>query len=918
MDNGTPVVYKTIRILGPVPGDRKLVVRRGASDDHVRSAMLRMYRVSPDQPVSILINDAPTLLSYEHIVDGGLYKVKVEHNVHRRRRTMIQQGAEVSGFRYSVGVDWREVSNMLRKAIEYGEEQWVINELHGLLALHVIERLESFADDPTKETYSIGKTLDQLDRDLNQLSTICSATRLSVLERFQFLNKDPRTLEPKKTARQLIENLDNHMRERSKTGWWNLLTLLQRSYLQRHNLVYNVMSCLLSAGAGITQPVVTGMQVRLIREVAEARTPDDLQQVGQVFFWSVFYSAVQTILQQLSKYMHTKQTQDTVQVLRNTSASLMSRADQAFLDTHDVEDILTTLETDIGNIELLLRYGRGWLIDMSRVVGSARIIACSIVEGSGTGVVVGAVVGVAAAQILRRLKNLVSHTLDHVPEEEDEVQEYAAGMSVKYTGSEEVTLAGIQLERKDVGTVLSYSEGKVTCRFAAGEHTCDEDNLVVLESTGLTAVQEVDYDEVWEEENFRLARQWGRDVEEVSAALAVKEIQMKKQNEFVLVPNIIMDIIESLYEGMPKFLMIFAAMLSVQKFTTAKQFLLGERLLLLESEVQSAITVFFRIQAEMRSLVYDCFVGARRTLHLLNYRPTIDVADKCGISPNPASVKGELEFRGVSFAYPTIPHKKVLTNLNLKVAAGSHVAIVGRSGCGKSSLFSLLSRMYDPDAGEVLLDGINLKEYDVKHLRRKLVNIAVQDPHLFDGSLGANVKYANPDATSFDVQRAIRIASADKMVERLPEKLLTTIGGGVRLSGGEQKRIGLARTLLSRSRLLLLDEPTAGLDASTESCVKRNLNEYRKDTKTTIITISHNLSFIQDCDRILVMGDPDDELECGRIISCGTHEELMRSCMCYARLATESQIRSPTDSDDDSNSPLGSVVVPSEDPQEIQ
>ena len=908
-DNDSLVVYKTIRVVGPIPGDRKLVVRRGASDEHVRGAMLRMYKVSSNQAVSVLYDDAPSLLCYEHIIDGGLYKVKIEQNVHRRRRTMIQQGAEANGFRYSVGVDWREVSDMLRKAVEYGENNIVVTHLHELLARHVIERLECFAADPTNEKYSIGKAVDQMDRDLRQLSLLCRQSRLAVLEQFRYSGKVGAL-----SAAQLIDHLDNHISQRSKTGWTDLVALLNRSYLRKENLMYNFLSCALSSAAGILQPVVGGVHLRLARQVAEATNQADLQIISKTLFWTVIGSVAQSTLQQLSKFMHTKQTQVTVQTIRNTSASLMSRADQSFLDTHDVEDILSTLESDIGNIELLLRYGRGWLLDFSRIVGSSRIITCSIQEGNGTTVLLGATVGVVTSQIIQKVKILLAQQLDHIPEEEDDVQEFPPGIKVKYTGEDDRVLdTGNVLEAADEGVVVAYKEGMVTSKFAAGEYTCDEEDVQVLDMNCgmMVGGQEIDYDEVWEEESFLLARLWGKDVEEVQTALAVKDIQMKKQNEFVLVPNVLTDVLEDLSSDVPKFLMVFTAMMVLQKISemsnTPSIFTLGSRLLLLETEAQSAIQIISKIQAEMRSLVHDSFVGARRTLHLLDHQPCIDVETGGKLAPRAQDISGKLEFRDVVFSYPNIPHKKILSGLSFTIQPGSHVALVGQSGCGKSSIFNLLSRLYDPNAGEIFLDDVPLKEYDVKHLRKKLINISMQDPYLFDGNLLSNIKYANQEATSRDVQKALKIACCDKTMERLPEGLLTTIGGGVRLSGGEQKRVGLARTLLAGAKVLLLDEPTAGLDASTEGVIKRNLQEYRKDTKTTIITISHNLSFIQDCDMILVVGDPDDESEVGTIIASGTHEELLKSCPSYARLATQSQIRSPSDTDDE-DLPLGRFV----------
>ena len=387
--------------------------------------------------------------------------------------------------------------------------------------------------------------------------------------------------------------------------------------------------------------------------------------------------------------------------------------------------------------------------------------------------------------------------------------------------------------------------------------------------------------------------------ETVQIALATRDLQMKKQSEFVFLPSLVSDFIDASSQYLPRILMMIASLLFVHDRSEIG--CLSVKLLLLESEAMSAAASMSTMKSEIKSLVHDCFVGARRTLHLLGYQPAIEGSGT--LKPSKESCQGRIEFKDVIFAYQSNP-RPVLFKLNLTIEPGQHVAIVGPSGCGKTSLFSILSRVYDVQSGSILYDNIDIREYEVDHYRQKLLNIVTQEPHIFESaSLQYNIKYRNPQASRAEVDEALKTAAIDTLIARLPEKLLTTMGHGVKVSGGEKKRLGLARALLLKSRVLLLDEPTAGLDAATEKIVRQNLDRYRKEYNITVITISHSLSFIQDCDTIVVMGDPEDSTR-GTIVAKGTHDHLLRTCESYGKLADAYKLRtcSTDDCDDQSDS----------------
>lgn len=227
--------------------------------------------------------------------------------------------------------------------------------------------------------------------------------------------------------------------------------------------------------------------------------------------------------------------------------------------------------------------------------------------------------------------------------------------------------------------------------------------------------------------------------------------------------------------------------------------------------------------------------------------------------------KGEIVFHDVSFEYPD-DHNKVFTHLNLQIHAGEKLAIVGPSGGGKTTLCNLIPRFYDVSAGEITLDGKNIKRITLKSLRRS-IGVVQQDVYLFSGTVYENIAYGKPGASRGEVMEAARRAGADAFIENLRDKYDTYVGErGVKLSGGQKQRISIARVFLKNPPILILDEATSALDNESEYAVAQSLNELAKGRTT--LTIAHRLSSIRNSDRILVLTDEG-------IVEEGNHDELM-------------------------------------------
>ncbi|HOY23940.1 MAG TPA: ABC transporter transmembrane domain-containing protein [Cellvibrio sp.] len=241
----------------------------------------------------------------------------------------------------------------------------------------------------------------------------------------------------------------------------------------------------------------------------------------------------------------------------------------------------------------------------------------------------------------------------------------------------------------------------------------------------------------------------------------------------------------------------------------------------------------------------------------------------------PATGEG-IEFDHVNFSYPSRPDTLALKNFSLKIRHGEHVALVGPSGAGKTTLFQLLFRFYDPQSGAVRFNGIDLRDLTFKDARQPF-SVVLQETVIFAGSVLDNIRYGHPNATLEQVKAAADMAAASEFIEALPQGYDTFLGErGVRLSGGQRQRISIARAILSNPPILLLDEATSALDAESERQVQQALDNAAHN-RTTLV-IAHRLATVQAADRIVVM-------EAGEIVAEGTHAKLLVDSPLYARLA---------------------------------
>jgi ATP-binding cassette subfamily B (MDR/TAP) protein 1 len=231
-------------------------------------------------------------------------------------------------------------------------------------------------------------------------------------------------------------------------------------------------------------------------------------------------------------------------------------------------------------------------------------------------------------------------------------------------------------------------------------------------------------------------------------------------------------------------------------------------------------------------------------------------------------IHGKFEFRNVSFNYPSRPSVQILKNLNLTIPRGKKVAFVGETGCGKSTTIQLIERFYDPLEGEILLDGKNLKDYNLTSLR-KFIGYVGQEPVLFAMSIKENLLLAKANATDAEIDTVLKRANCKEFINQLPEGVDTYAGsGGSQLSGGQKQRIAIARAMLLNPPILLLDESTSALDRKNEKEIQETLDEFAKE-RTTVL-IAHRLSTIRNADVIFVLQD-------GKVLESGTHDDLMHN-----------------------------------------
>lgn len=253
----------------------------------------------------------------------------------------------------------------------------------------------------------------------------------------------------------------------------------------------------------------------------------------------------------------------------------------------------------------------------------------------------------------------------------------------------------------------------------------------------------------------------------------------------------------------------------------------------------------------------------------------IDLNDDDALMKDQIVTKGKVEFKNVSFRYYKNNHQSVLSNISFSAEPGEVVGVLGGTGSGKSSLVQLIPRLYDVDEGEVLVDGINVKDYSLKNLRDG-VGMVLQKNTLFSGTIEENLKWGNEEATQEEIRECAQAAQADMFVSTFTEGYETELGqGGVNVSGGQKQRLCIARALLKKPKILILDDSTSAVDTATEAEIRKSFKTSLKDA--TKIIIAQRILSVEDADRIIVMDD-------GEIVGMGTSDELLKTCETYQEI----------------------------------
>lgn len=267
----------------------------------------------------------------------------------------------------------------------------------------------------------------------------------------------------------------------------------------------------------------------------------------------------------------------------------------------------------------------------------------------------------------------------------------------------------------------------------------------------------------------------------------------------------------------------------------------------------------------------------KRVMEIINCEPAI----KSGTYNKETAVKGKVEFKNVSFAYPGMDNENVIENFNLVINPGETIGILGATGCGKSSLVNLIPRFYDVTKGEVLIDDVNVKDYDLQVLRDK-VSIALQKPEIFSTTIAENIAWGDSSADSEKIRQAAEIAQATEFIDKRTDGMDTQVSqGGHSLSGGQKQRVAISRAVLKNSEILIFDDATSALDLKTEADLYSELSAKKYDV--TRIIIAQRIASVKNADRIVVMDN-------GRLADVGSHSELIKTSEIYKDIY-ESQLK---------------------------
>ncbi|XP_068179994.1 ATP-dependent translocase ABCB1 isoform X2 [Antennarius striatus] len=318
-----------------------------------------------------------------------------------------------------------------------------------------------------------------------------------------------------------------------------------------------------------------------------------------------------------------------------------------------------------------------------------------------------------------------------------------------------------------------------------------------------------------------------------------------------------------------------------------------------EYTIGAVLTVFFVViigaftvgQASPNIQNFSTARGAAYKVYsIIDHKPNIDSYSEAGFKPD--SIRGDVEFKNVHFNYPSRPDVNVLNNFSLSVKSGQTIALVGSSGCGKSTTIQLLQRFYDPQEGSICVDDHDVRSLNIRYLR-EMIGVVSQEPILFATTIAENIRYGRLDVTQEEIEQASKEANAYDFIMNLPDKFETLVGDrGTQMSGGQKQRIAIARALVRNPKILLLDEATSALDAESETIVQAALDKVRQG-RTTII-VAHRLSTIRNAD--VIAG-----LQNGEIVELGSHSELMKTEGVYHTLVTMQTFQKVEDEEEEAD-----------------
>ncbi|XP_034084197.1 ATP-binding cassette, sub-family B (MDR/TAP), member 4 isoform X1 [Gymnodraco acuticeps] len=315
-----------------------------------------------------------------------------------------------------------------------------------------------------------------------------------------------------------------------------------------------------------------------------------------------------------------------------------------------------------------------------------------------------------------------------------------------------------------------------------------------------------------------------------------------------------------------------------------------------EYTIGSVLTVFFTVligafAVGQTSPNLQTFASARgaayKVYSIIDHKPAIDSYSEAGFKPD--SIKGNIEFKNIRFSYPSRPDIQVLNDLSLSVKSGQTIALVGSSGCGKSTMIQLLQRFYDPQEGSVTIDGHDIRSLNIRYLR-EMIGVVSQEPVLFATTIAENIRMGRLDVTKQEIEQAAKEANAYDFIMSLPDTFETMVGDrGTQMSGGQKQRIAIARALVRNPKILLLDEATSALDAESETIVQSALDKVRLG-RTTII-VAHRLSTIRNAD--VIAG-----FQKGEVVEMGSHSKLMEEKGVYHTLVTMQTFQKEEETDE--------------------